>query len=127
MTTLTSLLDAPGAPLGASSSPLGAQFNARWGQERRLIERILDETAQGVAVNHTLRLWHRRTEAFLQSSTAEQPVWKDRHGQVWPADVVLELLADLEDRLSSWGPDGPIKASEPLEDATTPPAPDPPS
>ena len=66
-----------------------------------------------MAVNHTLRLWHRRTEAFQKSSSSDQPAWTDRQGKVWPADVVLELLADLEDRLSSWGPEGPISSSEP--------------
>jgi hypothetical protein len=34
---------------------------------------------------------------------------------------VLELLADLEDRLMSWGPDGPLASSEPLApEASTP-------
>lgn len=116
--TLTSLLETPGGPFGASSGALGQRLSERWRSELRLIARILDETPQGGSVIGTLDIWHARTEAFIANSDADEPAWTDRQGLGWRAAEVIEVLNDLRDRLASWrdregegAPGGPSAAT----------------
>ncbi len=99
-TTLRSLLDAPGGPFGTQSGDLGKRLAERWRLELRLIDRVLEETPDHKPVGPTLELWQQRTEAFVESSESEAPAWTDRQGQRWQALAVLEVLSDLEERLS---------------------------
>lgn len=99
--TLSGLLDKPGGPLGASSGEIGQQLADRWLAERQLLERVLSE-ATGSQVSPTVDAWRKRTEVFVARSNDEAPGWTDRDGKRWNALLVLELLADIQDRLRKW-------------------------
>lgn len=109
VTTLDGLIDAGGL-LGPAGTNLGAQLQASWEAERRLLRRILAETV-GDDVRATLTLWEARTSAFAAQSDDPNPSWQDRDGNRWEASQVLLLLADTEERLDAW-----LAADEPLVD-----------
>jgi hypothetical protein len=109
VTTLDGLIDAGGL-LGPAGANLGAQLRSSWEAERRLLRRILAETA-GNDVRATLELWQARTTAFLARAEEPNPGWLDRDGNRWDAEQVLGLLADTLERLDAW-----LAADEPLDD-----------
>ena len=100
-TTLTGLLAAPHGPLGPNAGPLGERLRAGWQLELRLVERLLAETPDD-DVLATIAAWHRRTEAFLTRSAPDSASWTDRSGMVWHGPTVLDLLADLDERVRRW-------------------------
>ncbi len=115
MLTLTSLLDASDNVLGPAGTSLSERLRGSWSAERRLLQRLLDETV-GDDVRPTIALWQERTSAFLERSDEPQPGWTDRRsGDRWDAAEVLDLLADTLERLDSW-----LLADEPLSDDSRP-------
>lgn len=99
-------LTAAGAIRGGGAELTG-NLHAGWLAERRLIERILAETAGEQSVFATLDHWEDRTRAFQQRSGAADAAWSDKQGERWRADQVLSLILDLRDRLSAWQEKGP--------------------
>jgi hypothetical protein len=111
ITTLDSLLGAPALLSGATGGTLNAQLTERWQAERRLLERLMADTASG-SVRDTVALWRSRTHRFLESSKDQIPGWTDHHGTTWNARLVWELLDEISERLDRWR-DGPAEpASE---------------
>jgi hypothetical protein len=99
--TLTGLLDTPGGPLGPTAGALGQRLRQSWDAERRLLCRLLSDTRDG-DLRATMGLWFERTSAFLRQSADDPATWTDRDGHQWDAAQVLELLADVQERLDSW-------------------------
>lgn len=99
--TLRGLLDTPGGPLGGSGGRIAVRLHHQWSTEQHLLERILAE-APGDEVSPTLDVWARRTAEFINRAPDERPAWTDRQGQEWDAEQVLELVLDIQERLSSW-------------------------
>lgn len=118
-------LTAAGAIRGGGAELTG-NLHAGWLAERRLIERILAETAGEQSVFATLDHWENRTRAFQQRSGAADAAWSDKQGERWRADQVLSLILDLRDRLSAWQEKGPATADHPAlegDSAATMPSP----
>lgn len=84
----------------APGAALQSRLVQAWDTERRLIQRLLVETLDG-NIRQTLDAWEGRTQSFLQKSS-ERRAWTDRQGQSWNADLVLQIIADLHERLDSW-------------------------
>jgi len=108
--TLSGLLGTPDGPLGLKAGALGTQFTARWDAERRLIQRILEESPPGASdgdLETTLNLWRERTGAFIRGASAERPAWTDKQGKLWDAHEVMAILDDIRERIEAWqGADG---------------------
>ncbi len=103
-------LTAAGAIRGGGAELTGS-LHAGWLAERRLIERILAETAAEQSVFATLDHWEDRTRAFQQRSGTADAAWSDKQGERWRADQVLGLILDLRDRLSAWQEKGPAASA----------------
>lgn len=103
-------LTAAGAIRGGGAE-LAGSLHAGWLAERRLIERILAETAAEQSVFATLDHWEDRTRAFQQRSGTADAAWSDKQGERWRADQVLSLILDLRDRLSAWQEKGPAASA----------------
>jgi len=101
LATLAGLLAVPGGPLGPNAGPIAAQLRGGWECERRLIERILVETA-GDDVRGTVAAWRNRTAAFVARSGDVPPRWTDREGHRWDGPTVLTLLDEIQERLDRW-------------------------
>lgn len=99
--TLSGLLAGPDGPFGASGGAIGRRLVEGWAAERRLLQRLLDET-KGDDVLATVAIWHDRTAAFLAKAGAEEGAWRDRDGHVWVAADVLRMLDDLVNRIGAW-------------------------
>jgi len=84
----------------ASGAALQSRLVQAWDTERRLILRLLAETPDG-NIRQTLDAWEERTQSFLQKSPGRR-AWHDRQGQSWNADLVLQIIADLRERLDTW-------------------------
>ena len=110
LATLDALLEGSGGLSGSGASALGERLRSGWAAERRLIQRLLDESAGG-DLRATMALWQERTAGFLARASDPEPAWTDGAGQRWEARAVLGLLADIAERLDSWQ-----LADEPLED-----------
>lgn len=103
--TLSGLLGTPGGPLGPKAGGLSQQLQAGWEAERRLIQRIIDETpadAPDSEIEATLDMWRDRTAAFIKSADSDRPTWTDRQGTVWDAQAVLAILEDIRERIEAW-------------------------
>lgn len=99
--TLSGLLETPGGPLGPAAGALGRDLAASWEAERRLLKRILHESAGG-DVQATIAQWRERTAAFLERASGPAPSWSDREGHVWDAREVLRILDDVLQRIDIW-------------------------
>lgn len=125
-------LTAAGAIRGGGPELTGS-LHAGWLAERRLIERILAETASEQSVFATLDRWEERTRVFQQKSGTDDAAWSDKQGERWRADQVLGLILDLRDRLSAWQDKGPTAsiaegtAANPSVDGVGPVPPPPPA
>lgn len=113
VSTLQSLLESPGGPFGSKAAPLASKLAGRWRAELMLIARILEDCPEGQDLQRTLDLWQARTSAFMSTSDADRPGWSDRQGRAWDAIEVLEILADIHDRLRAWRPKAADAASDP--------------
>ena len=101
ITTLDGLLASPSGPFSGRGGPLAERLAAGWHAERRLLQRILDES-RGADLQATIGLWNERTAAFLERSEEGAASWHDRDGHVWYASDVLRILEDLERRIDTW-------------------------
>jgi hypothetical protein len=111
--TLDGLLGGRSPLEGATASSLTAQLRNPWQAESRLLRRLLED-AEGSNVRDTVQLWHQRTSRFLESSKDEVPGWVDGKGVAWDARLVLELLAETQERLERWtAAPGPIEPEPP--------------
>lgn len=77
-----------------------ARMLQAWDTERRLIQRLLAETPEG-NIRPLLDAWEQRTLHFLGKSP-DRRTWADRQGQTWDGDLVLQVIADLRERLDAW-------------------------
>jgi hypothetical protein len=121
VTTLSGLLDTPGGPLGPKAGGLSQQLQAGWEAERRLIQRIIEETpadAPDAEIEATLDIWRDRTAAFIKSSDSDRPTWTDRQGTVWDAQSVLAILEDIRERIEAWQDPGEADLNMSDEDET---------
>lgn len=96
--TLTGLLAAPHGFLGQNAGALGDRLRAGWVSEARLLKRLLEETKDD-DFRSTIADWQSRTAAYAARSTDGANEWTDRRGCTWQASLVLELLAELTDRI----------------------------
>ncbi len=71
---------------------------AQWKTEARLIQRVLDEPDEPVAVLHR---WRERTEQF-RDRYPEREGWTDQRGQFWRVDLVLTAIDNLLEHIESW-------------------------
>lgn len=99
--TLSGLIDAPNGPFGASGGEVAARLVDSWAAERRLLQRLSDET-KGDDVLATIQLWQDRTTAFLAKAGPDEGAWRDRDGNRWVATDVLRILGDLRARIETW-------------------------
>ena len=101
--TLRGLIEVPGGPFtAAAAAGIGERLVGRWKSELRLIERILDESKVESQIVPTLEIWRSRTSAFLESSEDDIASWTDRSGTTWNASSVLEIIAELDERIANW-------------------------
>ncbi len=84
----------------AAGAALQSRLVQTWDTERRLIQRLLAETVHG-NIRPTLDAWEQRTLSFLHKSP-DRRSWTDRYGQSWDGDLVLQVIADLRERLDTW-------------------------
>lgn len=114
--TLSGMLAGPDGPFGATGGAVGRRLVEGWAAERRLLQRLLDET-KGDDVLATVAIWHDRTSAFLAKAGADEGAWRDRDGHVWVAADVLRMLDDLVNRIGAWRSateaGGPARAGAP--------------
>lgn len=95
--TLQSLTSAAAVLTGGGASGLQNKLHAAWEAEQRLLARILAESGD---VTQTLSAWQARTQAFVAKNPGREG-WSDAQGHAWNAQLVLALLADLQQRLES--------------------------
>ena len=86
-------------PTGIQTGPasLTATLTQRWSTKQRLIERLLQETD----VRDALDRFEARTRDFVERYPA-QPGWRDKAGQEWRADLVLQACDEIRVHLDSW-------------------------
>ena len=86
-------------PSGMQSGPasLTATLTQRWTTKQRLIERLLQETD----VRDALDRFEARTRDFVESHPG-QSGWRDKAGQEWRADLVLQACDEIRLHLDSW-------------------------
>lgn len=99
--TLGGLLAGPDGPFGAAGGAVGQRLLDGWAAERRLLQRLLDET-KGDDVLATIAMWRDRTAAFLAKAGPDDGEWRDRDGHRWVAADVLRMLDDLAGRIDTW-------------------------
>ncbi len=99
--TLTALLGAPGGAVQSRDGEVLATLRANWETERRLLERIVEESRDRPP-REVVAAWRQRTERFLACASDPDPSWQDRAGRTWWARPVLSALIDLEERLAVW-------------------------
>jgi hypothetical protein len=87
-------------PAGAVGHTAGLMDTlvARWTTKQRLIERVL---GNGADVRATLDQFEARTREFIERNPGKI-AWRDKVGQEWRADLVLQACAELRDHLDSW-------------------------
>ncbi len=99
--TLTGLTAGPNGPFGAAGGDVAQRLVDGWAAERRLLQRLLDET-KGDDVLATVAMWHDRTTAFLAKAGEGEGSWRDRDGHVWVGSDVLRVLEDVRQRIDTW-------------------------
>lgn len=99
--TLTGLTAGPNGPFGAAGGDVAQRLVNGWAAERRLLQRLLDET-KGDDVLATVAMWHDRTTAFLAKAGEGEGSWRDRDGHVWVGSDVLRVLEDVRQRIDTW-------------------------
>jgi len=99
--TLTGLTAGPNGPFGAAGGEVAQRLVDGWAAERRLLQRLLDET-KGDDVLATVAMWHDRTTAFLAKAGEGEGSWRDRDGHLWVGSDVLRVLEDVRQRIDAW-------------------------
>src|SRR5437868_1000886 len=84
-------------PAGLAGGPatLTNNLTARWTTKQRLIERLLSD---GGDVRATLDVFENRTRDFT-ARYPDKSGWRDKSGQEWQADLVLQACTEIRDHL----------------------------
>ena len=81
----------------AANNQLQRTLQTQWDTQSRLADRVLKQ--EGDPWDNLLQ-WRKRTENFMQKYP-QRPGWKDRAGQTWNAQAVLDAIDKLVEEIET--------------------------